>query len=582
VDFNYSNQRNSPLKMITKDNVGSMVPLFAVDICGWSCTPDKFTPTDRQAGGGHPKEEAIPLVADGFLYIEDGLSKVSKIDVSSGDKGTFVWRYDPEITSYRNRKGVALFGDSVYACIGTPRGVKLDINTGEVQYDTDLHAPVQPGTTIITEIIKQTMTGPPLVVKSAAGKNIQICPRGGQHSGNHSMEAVNADTGEWMWRFYSVPAPGEPGHSSWENDAWQVTSIGFWGHQTWDPVTNVTIIGGGDPWPTSDPEFRPGDNLFGGATVAIDVDTGKLKWYFQYIPNERYDNDNSNNHQIWTDKEGRRVMSMFMRAGYWYKFDLDASAKGGLTNPQGDDYPPVGAFLSAHQYVDEVSWTNGIDPKSGMPVEYDSSKAVQTYNDFPNGGTPRENLGTAMMHCPDWGNQNLAMEPDVLDLERRVAFGITNDDCSTTAITEVKPPPLDPAVAYFKGGPGPCCWEGETIRRGFGLVAMNIDTGERKKLAKWPEQLGNESGLVGTAGGILMTAWPTGEVMVMDKDDGKVLWSFNTGTNIAAAPITYAVGDKQYFAILAGGDRGTIGGVPDAGFALGGNPNLWVFGLPNN
>jgi alcohol dehydrogenase (cytochrome c) len=272
---------------------------------------------------------------------------------------------------------------------------------------------------------------------------------------------------------------------------------------------------------------------------------------------------------------------MFMRAGYWYKFDLDASAKGGLTNPQGDDYPPIGAFLSAHQYVDEVSWTKGIDPKTGMPLEYDSAKSVQTYNDFANGGTPRENLGTAWMHCPDWGNQNIAMEPDVLDLERRTAYAITNDDCSTQKITEVKAPPLDASNKYFQGGPSPCCWEGETIHRGFGLVGMNIDTGERKKLAKWPDQVGNESGLVGTAGGLLMTAWPSGEVMVLSKDDGKVLWSFNTGTNIAAAPMTYAVGDKQYFAILAGGGTGSVGGIPDPGFALGGNPNLWVFGLPN-
>jgi len=170
VGQNYDVTRNSPLKIITKDNVAQMVPLFAVDLCGWSCTPPKFAPTDRVANGSHPSEEAVSVVADGFLYIEDGLSKVSKIDVRSGTKGTFVWRYDPKITSYRDRKGVALMNTNVYVCAGSARGIALDMNSGEVKYDTDLHAPNQPGATILKDIPGQTMTAPPMVVKSAAGQ----------------------------------------------------------------------------------------------------------------------------------------------------------------------------------------------------------------------------------------------------------------------------------------------------------------------------------------------------------------------------------------------------------------------------
>jgi alcohol dehydrogenase (cytochrome c) len=132
VGQNYEVTRNSPLKIINKDNVAQMVPLFAVDLCGWSCTPNKFTPTDRVANGSHPKEEAVSVVADGFLYIEDGLSKVSKIDVRSGTKGTFVWRYDPKITSYRDRKGVALMNSNVYVCAGSARGNARDLNSGAV------------------------------------------------------------------------------------------------------------------------------------------------------------------------------------------------------------------------------------------------------------------------------------------------------------------------------------------------------------------------------------------------------------------------------------------------------------------
>jgi alcohol dehydrogenase (cytochrome c) len=583
VGQNYNNTRNSALKVINKDNVANMVPLFAVDICGWSCTPNKFTPTDRVASGSHPKEEAVPVVADGFLYIEDGLSKVSKIDVRAGNKGSFVWRYDPKITSYRDRKGVALMNSMVYVCAGQARMIGLDMNSGEVKYDTDMHAPVQPGTTILKEITGQTYTAPPMVVKSAAGTNIHMCGRAGIHQGNHSYDAVNADTGKFMWRFYSVPGPGQPGSSSWQNDAWQVTSIGFWGYTAWDPKTNAIMTGTGDCWPDQDPEFRPGDNLFCGSFVALDADTGKVKWYFQYIPSPRYDNDSTSSPQIWTDKQGRRVVSNFNRAGFWYTFDLDASAKGGITNPQHPDYPPIAAFLSAHQYVNEISWTKGIDPKTGLPVEYDPKKAVQVYNDYPKGGTPRQNLikdGNTGYHCPAWGDQNTGMEPNTIDLERRKAYATVNQDCTSSgSFTEVKEPAKADWPRFFSGGPVPCCWAGEDIKRGWSITSMDLDTGARNNLYFSKDKDGNEAGVLGTAGGLLMTGWPDGEVMVIDKDNGKVLWSFNTGTNIAAAPITYSVGGKQYFAILAGGGTGSVSGIPDPTSALGGSANLWVFGL---
>jgi glucose dehydrogenase len=109
---------------------------------------------------------------------------------------------------------------------------------------------------------------------------------------------------------------------------------------------------------------------------------------------------------------------------------------------------------------------------------------------------------------------------------------------------------------------------------------MDIDTGARTKLvATDPARQGNESGVLGTAGGLLMTAWGNGDVSVYSKDDGKLLWNFNTGTNMAAAAMTYAVGNKQYFAVLAGGGTGSVSGIPGDDEALGGNPNLWVFGL---
>ncbi len=584
VDGNYSQHRNSGLTQINKTNVSKMQVMFAVDICGWSCTPNLFKPTGRSAGGGHGKEEAIPLVADGFLYVEDSLSKVSKIDVRSGKRGEWVWRYDPKVTQYRNRKGVALMNDKVYVCAGEPRAIALDAMTGEPVYETSLMAPPQPGNTAMAAMPQQGATAPPNVMRTAGGKNVHICGRGGVHAGNHSIDAVDADTGKLLWRRYSTPAPGEPGHQTWQNAAWMTNSSGFWSHNAFDPITNVILAGTGDAWPSYDPEYRPGDNLFAGSTMAIDVDTGAVKWYFQYIQNEAYDNDSVNNIHLWTDRNGRRVASTFARAGFWYVFDLDEGIKTGRANPQagGTNMPNIGAFVRAHQYVDEVTWTKGIDPKTGLAVEYDPNKAHQVYLDYANNAGRRANVGKPMYHCPDWGSQSVAMSPSVLDIERRIAYTVTNDSCTTgNYVTAVRETAV-PIMGAFQGNPMPAmtATAGDNIPRGFGIVGLNLETGAKRKIFKDASTvLDNESGLLGTAGGLLMSAWSNGEVAVYDKDTGTKLWNFFTGTNIAAAPITYSVDGRQYFAIVAGGGRGDVSAAPAPGAQLGGTPNLWVFGL---
>ena len=167
-----------------------------------------------------------------------------------------------------------------------------------------------------------------------------------------------------------------------------------------------------------------------------------------------------------------------------------------------------------------------------------------------------------------------------MDMSRRVAFAIVNDSCRTGRyITEIHDD-VPIAETLFNGeGPRPCCWTGTTLARGFSIVGMDIDTGIRRKIFKDAGAVDNDTGLLGTAGGLLMTGWPDGKVSVYDKDTGAELWNFYAGHDMHAAAITYAVEGKQYFAILGGGSRGSIGGIPTDGRALGGTPMLWVFGL---
>ncbi len=577
IHGNYSNWRNSRLAQINKSNVGQLVPKFSVSIGGWITAPNGYVGNMTGSGSGKPKEETIPLVVDGFVYTEDGLSKVMKIDVRSGKRGQIVWRFDPKITIYRNRKGVAVMDDKVFVSTGDMRQIALNANTGEMIWETSTIAPPQKGSAA-TKHERQYSTSAPRVVRTAAGKNVVTMSETGTLGwGNHWIAGLDADTGQMLWRFWSIPAPGEPGHETWKNDAWMTGGGGFWGQPAWDPQTNAIITGTGDCYPSYDPEFRPGDNLYCASTVALDMDTGALKWYFSATPNERWDLDTTNNRHIWTNKEGIRVVSNFERQGFWYNHDLDrsnAAYKPGV--------PARATFLRATQYVDEVTWTKGIDPKTGYPVEYDPKMAVQTYADIPGGRTPRQNIGAdkAVKHCPDWDNQNISMEPSTLDINRRMAYATVNDSCVSTGMTAFAALDAQGNVAAARIGKGAGATTPNVgIDLGFSIVGIHLDTGARTKLAKFPWSE-NESGLLGTDGGLLFTAWPNGEIHAVDKDTGAILWNYSTGISINGGMMTFAVDGKQFIAVQAGGEGGPIAEVPGPNNALGSSPILMVFGLP--
>jgi len=577
IHGNYSNWRNSRLSQINKSNVGQLVPKFSVAVGGWATVKDGYVGNRTGGGTGKPKEETIPLANDGFIYTEDGLSKVMKIDVRSGKRGQIVWRFDPQTSIYRNRKGVGLMNDKVYVSTGDMRAIALNADTGEVVFETNVVAPVQKGSTAKSHD-RQYSTAAPRLMRSKAGKNIMTVSETGTLGwGNHWIAGVDADTGKFLWRFWSIPAPGEPGNETWKNDAWMTGGGGFWGFPAFDPTTNVLITGTGDCFPTSDPEFRPGDNLYCASTVALDIDTGELKWYFSATPNERWDLDSTNNRHLWTALDGTRVVSNFERQGFWYNHDIDRSIAGFKPG-----VPARATFLRASQYVDEVTWTKGIDPKTGYPVEYDPKLVVQRYADIPGGKTPRQNLGAENMvvHCPDWGNQNISMEPSVLDIGRRMAFATVADSCSMSALTAFAALDAQGNVAAARIGKGAGATSAsKDVERGFSIVGINIDTGARKKLAKFPWN-GNESGLLGTEGGLLFVGWFNGDIQALDKDTGVVLWTYSTGIAISAGIMTFAIDGKQYIAVQAGSDAGPVSDAPGEQRALGGAPVLYVFGLP--
>jgi alcohol dehydrogenase (cytochrome c) len=294
---------------------------------------------------------------------------------------------------------------------------------------------------------------------------------------------------------------------------------------SYDPDTKLTIWGSGQPVPMFDPEYRPGDNLYTNSSLALDPESGKLKWFFQYTPGDFMDFDEVGSRQLINKKvdgEDRKLMGYFSRNGFYYVQDR--------TN---------GQFIKATQYVQKLNWTDGIDPKTGKPLEYDPNKKIQTYKV----GAPSRRAQGAMVGCPHiQGGVN--MFPTSYSPKTGLSYGAGLEGC---AKVEADASRSDGKVA-FNGGRYT-----DEGKLGGSLTAMDPGTGEKKAQAMFPYPA--YSGVVSTAGGLVFTATLDGTITAHDDQTLKELWSFNVGSGISAPPMTYAVNGKQYVAILVGHSR---------------------------
>jgi alcohol dehydrogenase (cytochrome c) len=558
-NMNYGNWRYSTLRQINRDNVDNLVPVFNVAIGGWISTPVKFDPGYRGAKG---KEQAIPLVDDGFMYVLDSLNKTMKIDVRSGSRGQVLWRMDPKTPGIRYSRGVALLNNSVYVSTSGMQLLSIDRESGEIRWEKNI-ANTEPAGGVPAST-QQTLSAAPLAVRTAAGKELilQGEASGGSRGTRSWVGAWDAANGEFAWRFFVIPGPGEFGHDTWKNAAWVTGGGGVWSAPAFDPQANIAIYGTGDCFPTYDPEFRPGDNLFCASTIALNADTGKLTWHFQAVPNERWDLDTTSARLIYSSLDGtKRYVSNFERQGFHYTFDLDQSVKNGH-----------GAFERAVAYTDNINWTKGIDPKTGKPIEYNPALSVQVYLN----SLPRSRMGVAnvdkAMHCPDYIGQGIALQPPTFDPVRRIHFYTVNEGCRADYLTDFR----NGNEAAKWVGQAWCCGANATVDRGGSIIGINVDTAKRVT-QKTTFQFINESGLLATAGNLIFAGHRDGTVVAYDPDTLAQLWAYNTGTAISAAPITYAVDGRQYVAIVAGGDPGPQSTMPATG-VLGG-ATLYVFGL---
>jgi len=445
---------------------------------------------------------------------------------------------DPGQEKVDRNRGLAMLGNLVYSTTGKDaRVIATDRESGKIVWDKNLND--QPDV---------ELSAAPLALKDS----IIVGASGGDSGVRDWILALDPKTGDVKWKTYAIPAPGEPGSESWKdkNNAYKTGGGAFYVTGTYDPETNLTYWGSGNPVPKYDASYRPGDNLYTSSAIAFDAATGKITWFHQYTPNDNRDFDETGSHILIDTKingEDRKLLSHAGRNGFQYIFDR--------TN---------GQFLKATQYVGKLSWTKGIDAKTGKPVDYDPARDLQTYAEAkaPDGSR------AAGPVCPSESGGN-NFWPATYSEKTKLLYIPETEGCVTiTADTSAH------VRGKFAGG-----GYVNNERLTSGLVMVDPTSNEVKKRVDFPYP--NESGSLSTAGGIVVVALMDGTVAVLDDSTLEELWRINVGTGFDAPPITYAVNGKQYIAIasgLSGPARGKLNKTPE----LKDQPNatmLWVFGL---
>ena len=513
MNGDYGSQRYSKLTQVNRDNVKNLRLVWALALGGM-----------QDSGQNGPENEVNPLIDNGFMYTTDGWGTVYKIDARQPDKGEFVWITDPGVEHEGNRsrtRGIALWEELVVANLPDGRVIAIDRENGEIVWDREIATVNEFGA-------REGFRAAPLVANGTV-----LIQNGAGDAGTRGWVAgLDVTNGEELWRWYAVPEPGEPGSETWKDDhnAWKTGGGGIWQTGSYDPQSNLYIFGTGNPYPIYDAEFRPGDNLYTDSVVALDVATGERAWHFQYTPNDSWDYDEVGIHMLYDitiDGRLRKVVAHYARNGFFYTIDRT-----------------TGAFIKGAQYVNDLTWTKGLDPVTGRPLDYDPNLDVQIYN--PEARALRADRDVMKRACPTW-HGGIAHQPLAFNPVTKIAYGGGTEGCFSQS---------GAAVASRSPDGGVDLEASERREYSSDLYYGSVtafDAVEHKVIAKAVTDIEVRSGVISTAGGLVFTALQDGWVVAYDDQTLQELWRFNVGTPLKGAPVTYAVGPTQYVAVQTSG-----------------------------
>jgi len=496
----YQEQRFSPLDQINDKNIDQLGLAWSLEL-----------PTNQNV-------ESTPLAIDGVLYLTLPWSRVVAVDGATGEQ---LWLYDPEVPGewninvccgFDNRGAAAYEGKIIFGTLDG-RLIALDAGTGQPVWSVQA-----------TPEGRYSITGAPRV---ADGK-VFIGSAGGEFDVRGHIDAYDVNTGERLWRFYTVPGNPADGFEddtqamiaeTWiEEDWWKKGPGGtVWDAITYDPQTDLVIFGTGNgaPWDAVDRDAGQGDNLFLSSIVAVHADDGTYAWHYQETPWETWDYDTGQQLMLLdmeVDGQMRHVVTQASKNGFFYV--LDAA---------------TGEFLSGENYT-EVNWATGINKETGRPfivpeARYNVTNAVFNLVPGPAGG-----------HA--WQPMSYSPQTGLVYIPATTHWTLVGD--------------FDARAQHLEENPN--------ARQSFTGRLVAWDPVNQREVWRGEEQI-NPRGGVQVIGGALATAGnivfngnlPNQEFVAYRATDGERIWSFDAKTAVFPGAISYLVDGEQYVAIAVGG-----------------------------
>ena len=494
----YKAWRYSTLDQINKSNVKKLRPVW-------------IHQNGKLEGGYSP----TPLIADGVMYLTSPWNRVFALDAATGKE---IWHYYYPAPKEMGliygpwNRGVALGHGLVFMGTVDNHLVALDAKTGNEVWNVTIESRKECGCNI---------TGAPLVVKD----KVIVGVTGGDSAHRGYLNAFHAKTGKRAWRFWTIPGKGEPGNETWEGDSWKYGGGSTWLTGSYDSELNLVYWGVGNPAADFYGDGRKGANLYTDSVIALDADTGKLKWYNQLIP-----------HDVWDWDAGYELVLLDVNVEGRPRKILISPNKGGFTWVLDRR---TGEFLNAWPIADNINWISGIDKKGNLLNRLEPKVGVPTTVCPSIGGGRSWNHGA---YSPKTG----------------LFYQTGIEWCQQVTVQKEE---ARPAETFFGG-----VFELRKALKGESgghFAAYDPVTG--KRVWQYKSRYPLLASALATAGDLVFTGDPEGYFMAFDAANGEKLWSFQTGSGHRGSPVTYQVNGKQYIAVPAGW-----------GSAVGGlMPQLW-------
>ena len=471
------------------------------------------------------KFETTPLVVEGIMYLTRPENAIYALDAATGRQ---LWMYE-----YRNpprtfnccgkvNRGLAILGNTLFMNTLDMHVVAVDARSGHELWKTEIYDYTAAG--------GYAAPGAPLVVKD----KLIVGMAGGERGVSGFLDAYDTKTGQRVWRFNAIPQPGEPNFGTWAGDSWKTGGVTTWNNGSYDPETNTLFWGTSNPWPDYNDDFRAGDNLYSCSVLALDPDTGKLKWFFQFTPHDLHDWD-STQIPILLDTEFRgenkKALAWANRNGFFYLLDRT-----------------TGKFLMAKAFVKQT-WTKGFDD-NGRPQLIPGNEPTPEGND---------RVWPGVDGGANWMSHSYSPLTKLLYVFAREEHRMFSKNALPHPTTDLpRDAPTAPismananAGAYDPVTGGAITRAVGTPEESWGKVIAidpatgNINWEHRVLTPPW-------GGVMATAGNLVFGGTLEGMVFALNATTGERLWTFSANGPVFASPISYTANGKQLVSIPAG------------------------------